>query len=121
MLPDNALDKNDQIIQYLMNFWEPSIDDTLDQRKIKKISKQYPSQIQFHDDNNWYFVQDYKWSPSLNEAIISTCKSLDIGYNFENDELYKNRIFRPIPKSFQELYETIVEYRTENIMQLRIR
>ena len=116
MLPDaNNIKSDEQIIQYLMNFWEHSLNDTLsNQSKIRKISKSNPAQIQFYNDSNWYFIQDFRWEPTLKEATDRICGVLDIHVNYETSALLKNKVFRAIPNTFQELYDSIVEFRVES-------
>lgn len=113
MLPEEK-----QVIQYLMNFWEHSLHDTLIDKegkiqKIRKISNSNPEQIQVIKSKNWYFIQDFAWNPSLDEAISTICKKLDIRIN-QDDTLFKNGVFRPKPTTFQELGSSIAEFRVES-------
>ncbi len=113
MLPEEK-----QVVQYLMNFWEHSLHDTLLDKegkiqKIRKISNSNPEQIQVIKSKSWYFVQDFEWHPSLEEAITTTCKKLDIRINSDGS-LFKNGVFRSKPESFQELGKAIAEFRVES-------
>lgn len=114
MLPKNKA----EIIQYLSNFWEHSIGDTLTDGKkrfkILKIDNQEPSQIKVTNTKDWIFIQDYSWSPTLAEATNSTCKSLGIKI-LPSNQLLKNKVFREVPKTFDELYDIIVEYRIKEL------
>ncbi len=119
MLPEE--NKTDwQIIQYLTNFWEHSLNDTLLPKNgnmpelIRKISKTHPEQIQFHNDKSWYFIQDYHWYPDLDEAMDCVCKTLNIQVNREASYLLKDKVFRPVPTTFTEFYNTVLEFRTES-------
>lgn len=113
MLPEDK-----QVIHYLMNFWEHSLHDTLIDKdgkvqKIRKISNSNPEQIQVIKSKNWYFIQDFEWNPSLEEATNMVCKKLGIRINADGS-LFKNGIFRERPDSFKKLQEAITEFRIEN-------
>jgi lipopolysaccharide biosynthesis protein len=114
MLPEDT-----QVVQYLMNFWEHSLHDTLIDKggkvqKIRKICNSNPEQIQVIKSKNWYFIQDFMWNPSLEEATNMVCKKLEIRINADGT-LFKNGVFRSKPETFQELYSTITEFRVESI------
>ena len=114
MLPEDK-----QVVQYLMNFWEHSLHDTLldkegNIQKIRKISSTLPEQIQVIKSKNWYFIQDFTWKPSLEEALNMVCRKLEIRINADGT-LFKNGVFRAKPETFQELYQTVTEFRVENI------
>ncbi len=114
MLPEDK-----QVVQYLMNFWEHSLHDTLidkegNNQKIRKISSTRPEQIQVIKSKNWYFIQDFMWNPSLEEAMNMVCKKLEIRINADGT-LFKNGVFRSKPTSFQELGKTVTEFRVESI------
>jgi hypothetical protein len=127
MLPETDTKTDFEIVQYLMNFWEHSVNDTLlpktsnDEIKcnmpeiIRKISKSSPEQIQLHDNDNWYFIQDFYWHPDTEEAMETVCPKLGIQINKADGTLSKNKVFRPIPQNLQELYSAIVEFRVESL------
>lgn len=125
MLPETDIKTDHQVVQYLMNFWEHSVDDTLLPKTddgelkcnmpelIRKLSKSNPEQIQIYNDNKWYFIQDFYWYPDVEEAMNSVCQKLGIQVN-QDGTLSKNKVLRPIPQTFQELYSAIVEFRVES-------
>lgn len=120
MLPEES--KTDhEIVLYLMNFWEHSIKDTVlsktsnDINLIRKISKTHPEQIQFFGGKDWHFIQDWHWYPDVEEAMESVCPKIGIQINKFDNTISKNRVFRAIPQTFQELYSSIVEFRIESI------
>lgn len=113
---------NQEVFNYLMNFWEHSLGSTVTTSDgevlfICKIDPDDSSQVQLDDKSgmswyrtNWYFIQDLIWTPSLEEAIRVVCNKLDI--NIHKESLQINKIIKPIPSSFEELYEIITDIRS---------
>lgn len=110
---------NQEIFDYLMNFWDHSLGSTVKTIdgsvfSIFAIDPDDNSQVMLHQDchisNYWHFIQDLIWFPNLQEAIDAVCNKLNI--TVYSDSIQYQKIIKPIPQSFEELYESITDIRT---------
>lgn len=104
-----------EIADYLTNFWDHSIDSTIkdiDGRvlSITKIDDEDNSQIQLNNEQRWCFIQDVSWFPSLEEATNAVCKK--IGIAVYRDSIQYKKIIKPLPETFEELYESVTDIRS---------
>lgn len=107
---------NQEVFEYLMNFWDHTIGSTVKTLDgevffISHINQDDKCQVALNDDvQYWYFIQDLTWFPSLKEAIKSVCEKIDI--SVYHDSIQYQRVIKPIPQSFEELYEAITDIRS---------
>lgn len=105
---------NQEIFDYLMNFWDHSLGSTVKTINgevlfITNIDQEETSHVQLNDSQSWYFIQDLNWFPDLKEAISVVCKKIGISVYPDSIQYQKN--IKPIPQSFEELYDSITDIR----------
>lgn len=107
-----------EFLDYLTNFWDHSVGSTVKNIDggilfISKIDEEDSGQVQLSDSQIWYFIQDLEWFPDLEEATKAVCKK--IGISVYQDSIQYQKIIKPKPTSFEELYESITDIRAQII------
>lgn len=105
---------NSEILEYLTNFWDHSVGSTVSTMdggtySIIEVSNEDDTQVRLNE-NNWYFIQDLSWQPSLDEAISKVFKNLNV--EVFSDTIRFNKIIKPLPTSFEELYDYTADIRS---------
>lgn len=102
-----------EAIDYLTNFWEHKEGSQLlvdgSARKIEKVEPDYPEQITFEGLDRIHYVQDYQWSPVI-EEIYDILKGR--GVKVLDDSLMFQKVFKAKPTSIVEAAKTFVELRS---------
>ncbi len=106
---------NSEILDYLTNFWDHSVGSTVTTGgggtySIIEISSEDESQVRLNNSNDWHFIQDLTWNPSIEEANHKVFTKL--GVDFFGETIRFNKIFKPIPTTFEELYDCTADIRS---------
>lgn len=103
---------------YLQNFWEPQKGSQIlidgEYTTIKRIEEDYPEQVELEGKEKIYFIQDLKWTPTMDE-IFSIFESLGIGVH--SDSISYNRIFKPKPQDLIEAAKSLVDLRVVSMIR----
>lgn len=97
-------------LEYLTNFWEPAVGDTVGSSFITAIDPNFPNQVKLSEHDGWFFTQDLTWNPTCEQAVTRLANGF--GYRVFPDSTIQHdkRIFGPI-KDLASLVEAIVSIR----------
>lgn len=97
-------------IEYLTNFWEPAVGDTVGSSLITAIDDEFPNQIKLSGRDDWSFTQDLMWNPTCEQAVARLADVF--GYRVFPDSTIQHdkRIYGPI-LDLPSLVEAIISIR----------
>lgn len=97
-------------LEYLTNFWEPAVGDTVGSSLITAIDPDFPNQVKLSGHDEWVFAQDLTWNPTCEQAVSRL--AIIFGYRVFPDSTIQHdkRIFGPI-NDLSSLVEAIVAIR----------
>lgn len=101
-------------IRYLANFWSHMVGHTVTindlSTKISHIDESDPNQIRVEGSDDWWFIQDMTWNPSVSEAYDNIQAFFGMT-SLPDGSLRMGKRFIPHPTSYQELVDVVISLR----------